>query len=95
MKKRKLITAALLKYEMAEKKLCEADNNLRFIKAVKSMLFWLNRFDSLLTDEQRRDGEFSAIYQALFTSCCGFSTFERLQNTILDYTYGNKPFSHV
>ena len=92
MKKRKLITAALLKYEMAEKKLCAADNNLRFIKAVKSMFFWLNRFDSLLTDEQRRDGEFSVAYENLFFSYCGFSVYDRVVNTIIDYNNGNKPF---
>lgn len=92
MEKKKAIEQTLSKYSAANRRFVYSDNNLRYIKAIKSMLFWLNRFDSLLSEIEREKGEYSALYQALFISGCGFSEYTRICNTIEEYKYGNKPF---
>ena len=35
---------------------------------------------------------YQAIYLSYFYTGCGFSFYERLCNSILDYKYGNRPF---
>ena len=74
----------LSKIENSELKLFNADNNLRYIKALKSLYFWLLKLDNNFPD--------SAYCTASFCSTCGPSYFERVQNTILEYNYGNRPF---
>ena len=67
------------------------DNNLRYIKVIQALKYWLDKFDSQLSEE-RLKGEFAAIYESYFCSGCGFSFYERVCNSILDYNYGNRPF---
>ena len=71
-------------------KLCHCENNLQYIKRLQALKYWLLKFDDLL--ENKLSGEYAAIYESYFCSCCGFSFFDRVCNSILDYEYGNRPF---
>ena len=71
------------KIDMANEKLCNSENNLQYIKALKSMRFWLLRLSMFQNSKE---------YEMYFFTYCGFSTWDRVNNSILDYQYGNKPF---
>lgn len=85
------IDRIISKIEESESKLCEADNNLRYIKALQSLKYWLIKFDTMLSDKECERGKYSAYYEAYFISGC-FSFFDRVNNSILEYQYGNRPF---
>ena len=68
------------------------DNNLRYIKVIQALKYWLDKFDNSLSEEERLKGEFATVYESYFYSGCGFSFYERVCNSILDYKYGNRPF---
>lgn len=85
------IDRIISKIEEVESKLCEADNNLRYIKALQALKYWLIKFDNMLSDKERERGKYSAYYKAYFVSGC-FSFFDRVNNSILEYQYGNRPF---
>lgn len=71
------------KIDTANEKLCNSENNLQYIKALKSLRFWLLKLSMFQN---------SAEYEANFFTCCGFSFWDRVNNSILEYQYGNKPF---
>lgn len=73
----------------AQHRLCNASNNLQYIKALQSIFFWLERFADALTPEERQR---SAEYEALFFTGCGFSFYDRVCNSIQEYNYGTRPF---
>lgn len=78
------------KIETANENLCKADNNLRYIKALKSCLFWLLKLDAIA--QTSPDVANSGEYKQLFLSGCGWSFFERVNNSIEAYNYGERPF---
>lgn len=78
------------KIELSEAKICYAENNLQYIKALKSCFFWLIRLDSMA--QKSKDVASSAEYLAMFTTGAGCSFFDRVKNSILEYNYGIKPF---
>ena len=80
----------LQKIESAESKLIQSDNNLRYIKALQSLKFWLLKLDAMAQESPAvaQSGQ----YMQLFYTGAGFSTFDRVQNSILEYNYGVKPF---
>ena len=80
----KTLKNILQKIEQAETKLCHADNNLRYIKALKSLNYWLLQLSTIAPN--------SAEYVRYFLCVAGWSTFDRVQNSILEYNYGVKPF---
>lgn len=80
MKKEIIIT----KIEAASERLCQADNNLRYIKALQSLRFWLLNLSGNYPD--------STEYLSYFYTGAGFSFYERVENSILEYNYGIKPF---
>ena len=80
----KTLKSILQKIETAETNLCKADKNLRYIKALKSLNFWLLQLSDIAPN--------SAEYVRYFYSVAGWSTFDRMQNSILEYNYGVKPF---
>lgn len=73
-----------------DNRLGHVDNNLRYIKVIQALKYWLDKFDSQLSEEERL--KYAAIYESYFCSGCGFSFYERVCNSILDYNYGNRPF---
>lgn len=86
----KQIDKMLQHIEDLNNRLGYVDNNLRYIKVVQALKYWLDKFDSQLSD--RLHSEYAAIYESYFCSGCGFSFYERVCNSILDYNYGNRPF---
>ena len=80
----------LQKIESAESKLMQSDNNLRYIKALQSLKFWLLKLDAMAQESPAvaQSGQ----YMQLFYPGAGFSFFDRVQNSILEYNYGVKPF---
>lgn len=80
----------LKKIECANYKLCNAENNLQYIKALKSIYFWLIRFDEMA--QQSPEVANSGEYLQMFYTGAGFSFFSRVQNSILEYNYGVRPF---
>ena len=75
-----------------ENRLGYVDNNLRYIKVIQALKYWLDKFDNQLSKEERIKGEFAAIYESYFCSGGGFSFYDRVCNSILEYKYGNRPF---
>lgn len=77
------------KIELQKKKLGNVENNLQYIKCLKSLQLWLIRFDN-----------FCHFHRAYFNckewkklfSDLGFSYADRVWNSIQEYNCGNKPF---
>lgn len=83
----KVFEKVLDKFEEACERLNRADNNLQYIKALKSMKFWAERLDQVCTKGNRY--EEAVIMQIFFGS---ISQYERLLNSIEAYNYGERPF---
>ena len=75
-----------------EARLGEVDNNLRYIKVVQALKHSLEKLDNMLKDNTTLQREYQAIDLSYFYTGCGFSFYDRVCNSILDYKYGNKPF---
>lgn len=56
--------------------------------ACKPLNYWLHKFDSFLDRNSRQHGEYAAVYESYFHTCCGFSFYDRVCNSILVYEYG-------
>jgi hypothetical protein len=70
----------------------EVDNNLRYIKVVQGLKHSLEKLDDMLKDNATLQREYQVIYLSYFHTGCGFSFYDRVCNSILDYKYGNRPF---
>ena len=66
--------------------------NLQYIKRLQALKYWLYKFDSFLDRNSRQHGEYAAVYESYFHTCCGFSFYDRVCNSILVYEYGDRPF---
>ena len=75
-----------------EARLGEVDNNLRYIKVVQALKHSLDKLDNMLKDNTTLQREYQAIYLSYFYTGCGFSLYDRVCNSILEYQYGNRPF---
>ena len=75
-----------------QEKLCYCENNLQYIKRLQALKYWLHKFDSFLDRNSRQHGEYAAVYESYFHTCCGFSFYDRVCNSILVYEYGDRPF---
>lgn len=71
------------KIDTANEKLCNSENNLQYIKALQSLKFWLLHLSMFQNSTE---------YESYFFTGCGFSFWDRVNNSILEYQYGNKPF---
>lgn len=63
-------------------KLYSSENNLQYIKRLQALKYWLLRFDELL--DNRLTGEYAAVYESYFCTCCGFSFM--IESVILYWT---------
>ena len=70
-------------------RLSYVENNLQYIKVLQALKMWLIRFGEMLTDEERVN---SVDYEKWFLTGCGFSFFDRVNNSIIEYENGNRPF---
>jgi len=75
-----------------ESRLGYVDNNLRYIKVIQALKYWLEKFADLLSNNQALQREYQATYLSYFYTGCGFSFYDRVCNSILEYKYGNRPF---
>ena len=75
-----------------ENRLGHVDNNLRYIKVIQALKYWLEKFADLLSKNQALQEEYQATYLSYFYTGCGFSFYDRVCNSILEYKYGNRPF---
>ena len=73
-----------------ETRLGEVDNNLRYIKVVQALKYSLEKLDNMLKDNTTLQREYQAIYLSYFYTGCGFSFYDRVCNSILDYQYGEQ-----
>lgn len=73
-----------------QENLCQCENNLQYIKRLQALKYWIIKFDGLL--ENKLQKEYTSIYESYFCSGCGFSFYDRVCNSILEYKYGNRPF---
>ena len=78
------------KIEYLKETICHCENNLQYIKRLQALKYWIIKFDGLL--ENKLQKEYTAIYESYFCSGCGFSFYDRVCNSILEYKYGNRPF---
>ena len=80
----------LQKIKDANNKLMRSETNLQYIKALKSIKFWLLKLDAMAQESPTvaQSGQ----YLQMFYTGAGFSYFDRVQNSILEYNYGVKPF---
>lgn len=75
-----------------ESKLGEVDNNLRYIKVIQALKHSLDKLDNMFEKDTALQREYQAVYLSYFYTSCGFSFYDKVCNSILDYKYGNKPF---
>ena len=80
----------LQKIEDANNKLMRAETNLQYIKSLKSIKFWLLKLDAMAQESPTvaQSGQ----YLQMFYTGAGFSYFDRVNNSLLEYGYGVKPF---
>lgn len=80
----------LQKIEDANNKLMRSETNLQYIKALKSIKFWLLKLDAMAQESPTvaQSGQ----YLQMFYTGAGFSYFDRVNNSLLEYGYGVKPF---
>ena len=78
------LSAIIAKIDQAQEKIANSSTNLQYVKPLQSLHFWLLKLGTSFPE--------SAEYSQMFHTGCGFSFFDRVQNSILDYNYGNKPF---
>ena len=65
-----------------QERFCCAENNLQYIKRLQALKHWLHKFDSLLDRVSRQQGEYAAIYESYFHTCCGIRRKTVLESTI-------------
>ena len=75
-----------------ERRLNEVDNNLRYIKVVQALKKSLDNLYALLLLDTALQREYQSTYMVYFYNDCGFSRYDRVCNSILEYKNGNRPF---
>lgn len=86
------IENAINHIDTLQARLCRCENNLQYIKRLQAIKYWLHKFDSFLNRNSSQHGEYAAICENDFHTCCRFSFYDRVCNSILEYQYGNRPF---
>ena len=74
-----------------ERRLGEADNNLRYIKVVQALKRSLDKLYSLLLRDTALQREYQSTYINHFYGG-SLSFYNKVCNSLLDYKYGNRPF---
>ena len=77
-----------------ENRLGEVDNNLRYIKVVQALKHSLDKLDNMLRNNLKLQREYQATYYRYFYTGCGFSFYDRICNSIIDYTVGEVELSY-
>lgn len=75
-----------------ERRLGEVDNNLRYIKVVQALKHSLDKFYSLLLQDTALQRKYQSTYMVYFYNGGGFSFYEKVCNSTLEYKHRNRPF---
>ena len=75
-----------------ERRLNDADNNLKYIKVVQALKKSMDNLYALLLIDTALQRKYQSTYMVYFYNDCGFSRYDRVCNSILEYKNGNRPF---
>ena len=75
-----------------ERRLEEADNNLRYIKVVQALKNSLDNLYALLLLDTAMQRKHQSTYMVYFYNGGGFSRYDRVCNSLIEYKNGNRPF---
>ena len=75
-----------------ERRLEEVDNNLRYIKVVQALKKSLDNLYALLLLDTAMQRKYQSTYMVYFYNGGGFSRYDRVYNSLLEYRNGNRPF---
>ena len=70
----------------------QTEKVIKHIKDLENRLGHVDKFADLLSNNQALQEEYQATYLSYFYTGCGFSFYDRVCNSILEYKYGNRPF---
>mgnify|MGYP003498733148 FL=1 len=74
-----------------ERRLGEVDNNLRYIKVVQALKKAMDNLYILLLDTAMQR-KYQSTYMVYFYNGGGFSRYDRVCNSLIEYKIGNRPF---
>ena len=74
-----------------ERRLGEVDNNLRYIKVVQALRKAMDNLYILLLDTAMQR-KYQSTYMVYFYNDGGFSRYDRVCNSLIEYKNGNRPF---
>ena len=74
-----------------ERRLNDADNNLRYIKIVQALKKSLDNLNALLLRDTALQREYQSTYMVYFYGG-SLSFYNKVCNSILEYKNGNRPF---
>lgn len=89
---KKEVDAIIKHIQVLDRKLCCVESNLQYIKVVQALKYWLDKFYSTLSNDQSLQREYESAYLRYFYTGGGFSFYDKVCNSIIDYKNGNKPF---
>ena len=75
-----------------ERKLEQVDNNLRYIKVVQALKNSLDNLYTQFLKDTTIQREYQSTYIIYFYNGGGFSRYDRVYNSLLEYRNGNRPF---
>ena len=75
-----------------ERRLEEVDNNLRYIKVVQALKKSMDNLYALLLLDTVMQRKYQSTYMVYFYNSGGFSRYDRVYNSLLEYKNGNRPF---
>ena len=75
-----------------ERRLNDADNNLKYIKVVQALKKSMDNLYALLLIDTALQRKYQSTYMVYFYNDCGFSRYDKVCNSILEYKNGNRPF---
>ena len=76
-------------------RLCQVENNLQFIKAIQALKRSLDKFYSLLINDQQLMSQYQSTYVSWFYTGLGHSLYDRVCNSLIEYRNGRRPFDNV
>ena len=75
-----------------ERRLGEVDNNLRYIKVVQALKKAMDNLYALLLLDTAMQRKYQSTYMVYFYNGGGFSRYDRVYNSLLEYKNGNRLF---
>ena len=88
---KKQIERTILHIRDLERRLGKVDNNLRYIKVVQALKKAMDNLYILLLDTAMQR-KYQSTYMVYFYNGGGFSRYDRVCNSLIEYKNGNRPF---